>query len=293
MFLFPPFCYGIILFPQAEPNTLWTGKPGGNVVGRWGANASCVAISPFHVITAKHAGGGVGTSVVIGGIFYEVIDYFPHFSADISVSRLDGVLEGYVNIYENSDLLEGEEMVLGGYGVGRGNEIYKSGYGFGGLIGWQWGSGGNIVQGWGTNKMVRYWDDRILMDFDMLGLSESSIYECCLTLYDSGCGLFKFCNDQWYVTGVGATSSNYTYPNSSVFDYRITNMGFVRIDTYYEWICGIIYYDADFNKDFKINMKDFSILSSGWLGSGVSDLDGDNIVDILDLVIFSEFWLQY
>ncbi len=65
--------HGVILHDDSDP------VPGGTVnrpvdalVGRWGSNASCVVVSPNHVITTQHQGGSPGTNVVIGGVKYVV-----------------------------------------------------------------------------------------------------------------------------------------------------------------------------------------------------------------------------
>ena len=48
------------------------GKPHDAVVGRWRGNASAVAISPTHIVTTRHQGGGVGSSVYFDGVEYLV-----------------------------------------------------------------------------------------------------------------------------------------------------------------------------------------------------------------------------
>ncbi len=56
--------WGIVLHTDNEPNlATWVDRPSTGVVGRWGTNASCVAIAPNYVITTRHQGISSGTTV--------------------------------------------------------------------------------------------------------------------------------------------------------------------------------------------------------------------------------------
>ena len=49
----------------------------------------------------------------------------------------------------------------------------------------------------------------------------------------------------------------------------------------------------DYNKDFKVNMKDQSLISQSWqVRNTRQDLNNDNVVDIADLNIFTASWLE-
>jgi hypothetical protein len=59
--------------------------------------------------------------------------------------------------------------------------------------------------------------------------------------------------------------------------------------------CGTFCGDLDYNKT--VNMPDFGIFSQQWLGSDnlngdISPPDGDGVVDIFDLAVFTENWLS-
>ena len=52
---------------------------------------------------------------------------------------------------------------------------------------------------------------------------------------------------------------------------------------------------ADFNFDGIVNFRDFAVLAGDWQKSvtnKTSDLNGDGIVDIDDLDLFTQVWLQ-
>src|SRR3989304_9329776 len=81
----------IILHPEGEPNlAAWTDRPDDDVVGRWGSNASCVAIARNCIVTTHHQGGGASTSVQIAGVTYSIAQIWNHPTADLRLVRLFG-----------------------------------------------------------------------------------------------------------------------------------------------------------------------------------------------------------
>ena len=64
--------YAVIKHPVDDPTPVPGPANLGAVVGRWSTNASAVAVGPNHILTTRHQGGGVGTTVVFNGVSYEV-----------------------------------------------------------------------------------------------------------------------------------------------------------------------------------------------------------------------------
>ena len=62
--------HGVVLHNSSMP----TDRPADVIVGRWGSNASCVAVGDDYIATTRHQGGGVGTTVVLGGVSYRVAE---------------------------------------------------------------------------------------------------------------------------------------------------------------------------------------------------------------------------
>ncbi|RLF42639.1 MAG: hypothetical protein DRN29_11175 [Thermoplasmata archaeon] len=196
-----------VLHPDGEPPTLWSDKPSDNVLGRWGSSGSCVAIAPDFVITTRHQGGGVGTTVVIGGNSYTVSQVWNHASADIRIAKLSGAnLTEYVGLCCTTDEL-GKEVVIGGYGKGRGDELTN---GSGTVYGYLWAGNDNQTLRWGTNivdaagdrSQRGYTSSTLRADFDIL--SNGTTYEAAPAEWDSGGGWFVKVDDQWQVVALNA-----------------------------------------------------------------------------------------
>ena len=135
MFILASPVRALVLHPEHEPDVSWTNKPVDNVVGRWTTNASCVAISPNYILTVRHAGGGVGSSVYFDGVTYIVAQVWNEpaddgETADLRVCRIEMVnggpanLNDYVGLYTTRDEVRRKKyIVIGGYGKGRGAGI--------------------------------------------------------------------------------------------------------------------------------------------------------------------------
>jgi len=94
-----------------------------------------------------------------------------------------------------------------------------------------------------------------------------------------------------------------------IIDYNATNAGVCEVGFYdhsVSWDYPVYYHvfsnvpTRDFNKDTKVDLADFAVLSSHWQETGCSDpnrcegsdLDADGNVDINDLTLFVDYWLE-
>ena len=317
--------FGLIWHPDGEPNlTTWTDRPPENVVGRWGGNASCVAIGPNYVITTRHQGGNLTTPVRISGVQYTISQIWDCNTADLRIEKLhDANLANFVSIYESTDEV-GKNIVLGGYGVGRGELLQKDGI----TYGYKWGSTGNTTLRMGTNKIQEtepnsalgnFTSDIIIADFDGLNEGQATIYESTLASYDSGGGWFIKVGDKWKVAGLSRAvgihfeeghegDPNYVLyeawfrsrsdPNIRQPDY----LDAVRISSYGQWIKDTLpaIVIGDLNGDGSVNFADFAIFAQVWLSTNCqgpdwcrgADFEPDGDVDWTDLAEFAYHWLQ-
>jgi len=235
----------MVLHPDGEPPTSWSDKPSDNVLGRWGSNGTCVAIAPNYVITTRHQGGGVGTTVVIGGNSYTVSQVWNHASADIRIAKLAGAnLTEYAGLYSATDEV-GKEIVLGGYGQGRGDDLTN---GSGTVYGYSWAGNDNQTLRWGTNTVdgsvtktfLGFSSETLRADFDIL--SNGTDYEAAPAEWDSGGGWFVKVDDQWQVVALNAYVEHegetwFMDPRGAVDPDMFWG---IRVSTYSGWINSII-----------------------------------------------------
>lgn len=315
---------GLILHPDGEPNlAIWTERPHQDIVGRWGYTGSCVVIWQNYVITTRHQSGGVNTAVEIDGVKYTVSQVWDHNNADLRVAKLQNAnLTNIVGIYENADEV-GKEMVIGGYGVGRGEPLQNSGitYGYG------WSNSGNNVLRTGTNKIDGNENDNtlkgltsdiIIADFDGPGEGEGTFYESIPASYDSGGGWFIKIRDRWKVAGLSrAVNAHYEEghdgdPNYAVYQTWFRNrtdpniplsdyMDAVRISSYAQWIKSIVAGEVagDLDGDGYVGFADLTIIARFWQSECQepswcwgADFEPDGDVDLKDVAEFINHWLQ-
>ena len=315
----------IILHPAAEPDLLtWTDRPSDDVVGRWGGNASCVAVSRNCVVTTRHQGGGAGTLVEIADVSYSVAQIWNHDTADLRLAKLHGAnLIDFVPPYSKTDE-SGKEVVIGGYGVGNGASLESGGT----IYGYEWADSGSRALRFGTNRienpvsdsnMPPYISDVVVADFDDLNRNSPTTYECIPAVHDSGGGWFIKDDGIWKLAALTRAveqhfedgyeddpnyilleswfrqPSNPAHLDADVFDA-------VQISSYAQWIGDNLpeVPPGDLTGDDAIDAADFAVFASLWrrtdcevpdwcLGAD-SEPDGD--VDALDLAVFTYHWLD-
>ena len=207
----------------------------GEVVGRWGSNASCVAVGEQLVLTTCHQGGGVGTSIKIAGETYRATDVHQFGDADIRLVKIETLtgqaanLSDYVGIYSGSTE-QNYVATIGGFGRVSGNPLTTDGVEYG----YAWGSSSNEIV-WGTNKVTDLTDSAITGNFNELGTSRATEFEAAPALGDSGGGWFIQVDGEWQVAGLFRTVERYSetwfrngyntaYPHPDTFTaLRVTN----------------------------------------------------------------------
>jgi len=303
---------GVVLHPNGEPNlATWTDRPDNDAVGRWGYIASCVAVSSNCIITAQHPSGNLNTPVSIGGKAYTIAQIWNHSTADLRVVKLYGAnLANFVDIYENTNEV-GKNIVMGGYGKGRGNSLQTGGV----TYGYEWDGSNNSTLRFGTNKINYTLNNRLLLglisnvivaDFDGLGEGMSTAYEGAAGNYDSGCGWFIKDNGIWKVAGLCRAVEGHSGqswfrdcndPNILDPDY----LDAVRISSYATWINETIpqRLQGELTGDDWIDFADFAVFASYWLNTDChypdwcqgADSEPDGDVDWDDLAEFAYNWL--
>jgi hypothetical protein len=288
--------YGLVLHPVGEPDMgTWTDHPNVAVVGRVhyydvGTSSnyygSCVAIAPNFVITARHVRAEVGSSVYFGGVEYKVRAVWYEPSADgladlrvCGISRPDGEpanLSEYVGLYTTANE-SGKDIVMGGYGGGRGGDRPVGGppyYGYAWVYSnttQRWGQ--NEIDGYATVTSGSYVSKTVIADFDAPGVGGARPYEAALAVWDSGGGWFIYTGGVWKLAGVSAyvSRSDESWYNPSDALYAI------RISSYYTWINEVLAegfcmlpMEADITGDCKVDVEDLSELAGEWLRNDCS-----------------------
>jgi len=314
---------------ECEPNLVeWTDRPHDDVVGRWGNNASCVVVSPNCVVTTRHQGGGVGTIVHIAGLPYRVEEVWNHpdntnpddddyGAVDLQIAKLVSArLKHYVPLHTGADEeLSGADIVVGGYGLGRGASLRTFGMTYG--YAWQDPSQyGNRHLRWCTNRIDHVYDNITVtnsngrpdnnQDCIVAGFNDpcATMYEGAIALFDSGCGWFIKTDGQWRLAGLGwgveHAESHQTWFRSPG-DPNIRDpdeMYALRMNSYAGWVRSVL--DAicsdpprgDINGDCSVDLADAARLAADWLSRdcrptnlfcGGSDINRDGCVDLADL----------
>jgi hypothetical protein len=322
VFVMSNFCLALVLHPDHEPDTSWTNRPADDVVGRWSTNASCVAISPNYILTVRHAGGGVGSSVYFGDVAYVVREVWNEpaddgKAADLRVCRIEKAsggpanLSDYVGLYTSSDeARKKKNIVTGGYGKGRGAGIPDDVN----PVGYSWSGSTNQMLRWGQNQIEdaveantgTYISSTLTANFDEPGAAGSATeYEAAIAAWDSGCGWFIFDGEQWKLAGIGAYVE---HADASYFNPPDFNMA-VRVSSYDDWIESVLVepecsgaLPGDVNGDCQINFSDLETLLQYWLAEdcdmtndfcGGADLaEPYGKIDMADYVALVSQWYQ-
>ncbi|UCG56398.1 MAG: hypothetical protein JSU70_16240 [Phycisphaerales bacterium] len=316
---------GIILHPDGEPNlAAWTDRPHEDVVGRWGNNASCVAISSNCVITTQHQKAKADTLVEIAGNTYTVSEIWNHDTADLRIARLYGAnLASFVGVYESTDEIV-KKIVIGGYGNGRGELLQNQGI----TYGHAWDDSGNTTLRFGTNLIEDIKDqntvdpftsDILIADFDGLNEGDSTIYESIPANHDSGSGWFIKVGETWQLAGLSrAVDTHFEEgheddPNYIVYEAwfrdradptkpRPDYLDAVRLGSYAKWISDMLpsVPPGDLNGDDRVDSFDLAVFGLRWLRTDCqppdfclrADSEPDGDVDWLDLAHFAVHWLD-
>lgn len=294
---------GIVFHPDGEPDLgTWTDRPDSNAVGRWGSNASCVPISPNHIITTKHQGGGVSTLVVIGGVAYSIDQIWTHATNDFRIAKLHSAnLNTYSEIYDPN--VSGNEyekaVVIGGFGKRR--EPFDT------INPYAWTTETNNINNpllFGTNEIEDVSAGLLVARFNS---SSASLYECTIASFDSGGGWFIKDGSKWKVAGLSrgvspiGDFSNYIYPDDYVDSVRVsTYANSAWFEVLPITICsGPV--AGDFNGDCVVDREDLEEFLSFWLDDDCgainnycqgSDFEPDGDVDLVDYASFLENWMQ-
>lgn len=326
--------YGIILHPDGEPNLeSWTDRPDCNVVGRWSSNATCVVVAPNWLVTTRHQNTFPST-VTIGGTSYtcHYRDEWkggPSGDADIQLVRLttaDGAnpeLEHYASPYTGTGEV-GEEIVIGGYGDGRGDVLWN----YGTVYGYDWDHSANTTLRLGTNRIEGTEDgsalgshtsDIVIADFDGLNEGQSTSYEGTLGGHDSGGGWLINDGGQWKLAGLSrAVGIHYEEGHYGDPDYILYEAWFrsrsnpltlapdyldaVRVSSYAEWILETISVEGDLTGDDWVDFHDIAVLGAYWWSTDCGEHNDwcegadfepkDGSVNYRDLRYIAERWLS-
>jgi hypothetical protein len=209
----------VILYPEDDAAAGTIPRPAGDVVGQWSTNASCVAIRPNYVLTTRHQGGGVGTTVTFGGTQYVVAEEIPVGNADLRIARLTtptgqpANLTDFVPVYNGNDNAV-QVFTVGGFGRGRGAALTDPGNA---TYGYQWATGTNTNDTLrfgrntidGTDTVVPsqgqpFTSDVLRGDFDRRGPTAVP-FEAMIAEFDSGSGWFvENGPGNWQVRGLSA-----------------------------------------------------------------------------------------
>ncbi|MGF1679046.1 MAG: trypsin-like serine protease [Candidatus Methylacidiphilales bacterium] len=248
----------LILLNQGNSDTSITTDPGTGVPWKnvaqvmLGANpgGSAVYLGNQYILTADHVSHG--GSFVIDGQSFTVDSTFNTggytngvqqiAGADLKMVRLSSdpglVVSGLASINLNSHTVRdrSRDVVLIGYGQGRGSEVAGQG--------WNWGTG-TEDQRWGTNTTLSSTQnvtdgirttEALRTQFDNNAINT----EAALTLNDSGGAMFYLFGGQWYLSGIAFAVSN---SGSSFYDRDLVMSGdqpdtnfFARISAYHSQI---------------------------------------------------------
>jgi hypothetical protein len=324
-----PPASGVIWHPAGEPDLgTWTDRPDSNVVGRWSSNATFVVVAPNWIITTRHQNTFPST-VNIGGISY-VCHYKPEWTggplgnADIQLVRLTATdgdnpeLAHYAGPYTGTDEAT-QEMVLGGYGDGRGSILQTDGT----TYGYEWDDSANTTLRFGTNRIQdtraastigSLTSDILIADFDGLNEGQSTVYESTVADHDSGGGWFIPDGGEWKLTGLSrAVGVHYEAdPNYILYEAWFRErenpqtpqpdyLDAVRVSSYAGWILQTINVEGDLTGDDWVDFADFTALAEYWQNDqcaaendwcGGADFEPPyGVVDYRDLDYLAQRWL--
>lgn len=254
------------------------------VVGLWNIdpsnenmNGSAVAIAPEYALLSRHQGGSLsrGTQVTFGGVTYHVAEFIeaPNME-DIRLARLETLagdpaqLTEFVPIYTASQEV-GQTVVMGGFGLGRGDAITRRPGPNAPTVGYEWAGpktlrwGANVVSASENNTEFEI-NSRDLVNDTLLATFESPgngvAGEATLADSDSGGGWFVFENDQWLLVAISQAVEDEDTNNpvdQALFSPSETMWG-VRVSSYSTFINSSILDLGDLNGDGAVTNGDIS-----------------------------------
>ena len=229
-------------------------------IGRWNSNASCVVVGPDMVITTRHQGGGVGSTVVVGGVSYTVsnvwYDVDPNVP-DLQVAELAGAnFKQYAKI-NTTGAEAGRKwtVAIGGYGKGRGATLfYKNDPNI--PFGYAWDGSGNTTLRWGENTLdngtvgieTGMYTNLLTAHYYRPGSALALPDQAGVAEFDSGGGWFRNVGGAWYVVGLSYGTDHATVsatwwhdPNASSDPNANPDAIYaVRVFSYSSWINGVL-----------------------------------------------------
>lgn len=198
---------------------------------RFNSNAAAIAIGPNHILTTRHQGGGVGSTVVFpsgpnaGTYTVNSETLIGGANTDLRVLTISGTLSTYASLYTGSTT--GQTALIGGFGPTRGSTFYVNTSNQ--LIGYSVSTppgnsysllfGQNRIDSLGTSGGLWNTTPLLLADFDgpesvsspLTGISPAATnkvdYEAALAEGDSGGGWFINVSGTWKLVGLSHASS--------------------------------------------------------------------------------------
>ncbi len=129
----------------------------------------------------------------------------------------------------------------------------------------------------------------------------------CLPAAGEGAFLYPWEDDFYQGFCFETDESNAVPGNWFIIDYNATDIGDCNVGLYEWWAMEPTYEISfshvrtrDFNNDAIVNFKDFAIFASHWMAANCTDpnwcdgtdLDHNGKVDVNDLMLFCQYWLE-
>ena len=310
--------YGVVLHPgDLQP----ANHPDSRVVGRWNDNASGVAISPNYILTVRHQGYGVGSTIYFDGQPYTIQQVWTEpatdgAEADLRVCRISKPGGSPANLPVHADIYTGnpfnKAIVLGGFGKGRGADVLAGST----VIGYNWALTDNSAFRWGSNNTGPSQQEQditahsnfgdftstcLTLDFDgpSPGSTEGAVAE-----YDSGGGWFYQDGTTWKLVGISAYTDN-GGTKRSIFAPTPEKNYALKVADYAAWINVVVVEPScpvhpagDLDGDCRVNLADLTIMAQRWLATCAgpdwcdgADIGHNGMVNLADFSAMASTWL--
>jgi hypothetical protein len=223
LFLCPasPPVHAVILYwskdrATFEPHSCIYADSGWQYQGWWSSYIG-TPIAPNYFITAKHVGGTVGEPFTYNGQVYTTTASYAAPDSDLRIWQVSTAFSTYAPLYTRPNEV-GRTMVTFGRGTTRGSAVTVDGQ----TKGWFWGPSDG-AQSWGSNVVAGTLNggagvgDLLYFTFDASG----DYYESCLSVGDSGGGIFIKDGTTWKLAGVNYGADQwYSYTGGSDPGFR-------------------------------------------------------------------------